>query len=272
MRHTTGKAGALALLATLPWAGVALAQDGPFGVGEGEGSNPFENPPAETRPPSANPFEAAEGSPFDAPPAENPFAAVSAGESPFDQPAAQPANPFQKPAAGQDAGIERPAWDIVRSPSEFEQRPRPNISSFYAARGPQRDASVLFPGERAQSPPIRSTLQAPGTVKWASSVEEALATSARDGRRVLVVFTSEKKASRDFERNVATDAEVAAAMSYYVPVRVDVRQDPALAERHAVPQTPYAVVLDSRGFTRAHVSGLQDKARLMRDLRRHSGL
>jgi hypothetical protein len=55
-------------------------------------------------------------------------------------------------------------------------------------------------------------------------------------------------------------------------VRVDVRESPELAARHAVPQTPYAVVLDSRGFTKAHVSGLQDKARLMRDLRRHSGL
>lgn len=276
-RRTLAALAAASLLAAGAWA----QTENPFGGSSSD--NPFGAPPEQDSPFDGAP---AGGSPFDTPPdaAGSPFGdPASPVDSPFGEaepfpangatPAPTTASPFgdAAPAAPGPDATGRSPWDIVRSPSEFPQRARPEISTNFAARGLQREASILFSGSRPVGP-VESSLVPRGEVRWAPSLAEAKAMARESSRPVLVVFTSDGQRSRDFLERVARDPDVAAAMAFYIPVQLDFDQNPGIAQAHHVPRAPYAVVLDSFGFARAHLSGLDDRDRTLRGLRRNAGI
>jgi len=93
-----------------------------------------------------------------------------------------------------------------------------------------------------------------------NSLDAGLKAASSNRQPIVLIFSSSTPAYRSFERNVLASDQTTKAMKSVVPVLLDLRSDRAVAQKYAVRRAPYAVVLDSNGYTKAHVSDTKDAA------------
>ncbi len=98
--------------------------------------------------------------------------------------------------------------------------------------------------------------------------DEAFARAVREGKPVLLFFTAEWCGyCRQLMAEVADHADLAAAMSDFVCVRVDVDACPRKAEEYQVRVFPTVVVATNRGVPFGRITGAQSAERFTADLR-----
>jgi thioredoxin 1 len=85
-------------------------------------------------------------------------------------------------------------------------------------------------------------------VPWRDDLAAAQADARALNKPVLLYFTARWCAPcQTMRRHVWTDRGVATDASAYLPVRIDVDQQPALARQFGVETVPYLLVLDTEG-------------------------
>jgi protein disulfide-isomerase len=85
-------------------------------------------------------------------------------------------------------------------------------------------------------------------VPWQKDFAAAQAQARTANKPVLLYFTAEWCGPcQEMRRSVWSDATVAAAASSYIPVRIDVDEQPDLARRYRVETIPAFFILDPAG-------------------------
>lgn len=91
---------------------------------------------------------------------------------------------------------------------------------------------------------------------WDSTYEAALAEAQAGKKHILLAFSQKGCAPcMIMERRVLPSRTVVDALKTYIPVKVDVVADPALAERYHVFATPTYIVTDAQGEPLARTEG-----------------
>lgn len=96
------------------------------------------------------------------------------------------------------------------------------------------------------------------SVDWQTDFPAALAQAAADDKQVLINFTARDCAyCTQMEVEVFPTKPVQAAMSEFVPVKIDVYKDEMTAARYNITAMPTYVVTDATGAVLAMTSGFQ---------------
>lgn len=231
----------------------APKDDDPFAAIDAASAGRATGTPAPPSGGTANPFEMA-NAPAAATPVPRPGSAQAPRATPTPAGGVVGENPFAPvvPAGGRTDSAPA-ALEPVGTPAAPVATP--------AAATP---ASTFVPVTAPQATPPPP----PAGIEFEPSLDAALAKAGKRDLSIVLVFVSDTAASTRFEANVLSHPDVAAALSRMVAVRVNLRDDKALADRFAVRKAPYAVVLDSLGHAKAHVSEASSGPRLARELRK----
>ncbi len=94
------------------------------------------------------------------------------------------------------------------------------------------------------------TASAPKSIRWAASVDEAMAQATAQNKLVLLHFGADYCGPcRSVEQFVFTEPQVAAAIhDQYVPVKIDIQKAPELAEKFEVTRIPQDVIITTEGL------------------------
>lgn len=229
-------------------------------------------------PPAADPFASAQS----APPAADPFAsAPNADAAAAAQERAQqlpppvatteipvaPVNPFESAAAVPPAGLQ-PTGGAGTPPPADPFVPPAGGREALATTATEPPAAVIEV-TRGTSPFAGNAVQQIDSepVTFMEDVDAALAKADREESVVVVIFTADNQASRQFQNKVLSDKAVKEALRKTVPVMLNFHDNAAMADRFAVRRAPYTVVLDRRGFTKTHIGEAARPAAFARELR-----
>lgn len=88
------------------------------------------------------------------------------------------------------------------------------------------------------------------SIRWAASVDEAMAQAIAENKLVLLHFGADYCGPcRSVEQFVFTEPQVAAAIhDQYVPVKIDIQKAPELAEKFEVTRIPQDVIITTEGL------------------------
>ena len=282
-----------AVAPTPPSVPKATATDDPFLPATGrielppkpavDADDPFASPPVvSTDPPKATVPVAA---PPPILPADDPFAID--GGTPVNDPVA--ADPFASPEAAlargaSDSPLPAGSAGDVFATNTTPVAPAPTPSSSAIVRDGGRAAA---PGLVAENPfgetasaavatpsptpaaVVRTPAPAapPEEVPFEASrtIEEAVKKAAVSSKPIVVLFSGDSLASRNFEKLLRTP-EVARQLAAFEIVQLDYRENRPVAKKYAVPSFPYIVVLNKSGFTLGHVRAHRTSASLVQQL------
>lgn len=100
-------------------------------------------------------------------------------------------------------------------------------------------------------------------IPWKGSFPLALEAAIQVRKPVLVYWNAEWcTICRRIERESFSEPEVAAAIGAFVPVKVDIDRDTALAARYSVDAVPAFMLIDTKGKVRGHILGYKSPAEL----------
>lgn len=88
------------------------------------------------------------------------------------------------------------------------------------------------------------------SIRWADSVEQAVAQAAAENKLVLLHFGADYCGPcRSVEQFVFTEPQVAEAIhQQYIPVKIDIQKSPELAEKFEVSRIPQDVIITTEGL------------------------
>jgi hypothetical protein len=192
-----------------------------------------------------------------------------------------PINPFDAPAAAPPAGLQPVGGNTPAPPAASLAAGAAPADPFAGALAPSGGREALAPPTTSEPPAAvievtRGTSPFAGPavqvvdsdpVPFMDDVDAALAKANREESVVVVIFTADNQASRQFQNKVLADRAVKDVLRKTVPVLLNFHDNPAMAERFSVRRAPYTVVLDRRGFTKTHIGEASRPAAFARELR-----
>ncbi len=93
-------------------------------------------------------------------------------------------------------------------------------------------------------------------IDWRTGLDSALAASRQTGKPALAYFTAAWCAPcQTLKRTTFADAEVNQAMQAYIPVKIDIDAEPALARRYNIEAVPAFLQLDGDGRVQRQTAG-----------------
>lgn len=93
-------------------------------------------------------------------------------------------------------------------------------------------------------------------ISWSGSIPLGKERAAENQVLFLYFHAEWCHVCEQMNENVFPTAEVATALASYVPVKIDVDQQPAVAETYLADVTPAYVLVDGQGAVRARAIGL----------------
>ncbi len=111
----------------------------------------------------------------------------------------------------------------------------------------------------------------PSQIAWQKSLDEALKSAKAQKKPVLVdFFATWCGPCRAMEEEVWPNPQVVASASSYVPVKLDIDQHRAEAEKYNIEAVPTIVILDSQGKEKERAVGFQEAEALVALLKKHA--
>ena len=93
-------------------------------------------------------------------------------------------------------------------------------------------------------------------ISWSGSIPLGMERAAENQVLFLYFYAEWCHVCEQMNEDVFPTAEVASALAPYVPVKIDVDQQPAVAETYLADVTPAYVLVDGQGAVRARAIGL----------------
>lgn len=116
---------------------------------------------------------------------------------------------------------------------------------------------------------LSTCFRASEIVPWRTDLDAAERESKQTGKPVLLYFTASWCGPcREMKHTTWADANVVKAIEAYVPVKIDVDRNPALAKEFGVAAIPHIAVLDAAGKETRMIEGALTPERMVRWLGR----
>lgn len=134
-----------------------------------------------------------------------------------------------------------------------------SIGSVFATRAPQAEAASATKSATAKSAP---------KIAWRKSFASALAEAKRTKKPILVDFNAVWCAPcKELDQKTFSNATVVTVSRNFIPVKVDVDQEPKIAARYGVRALPTVAVLKANGAMSSQFLGFRDAAYAVNFLR-----
>lgn len=181
---------------------------------------------------------------------KDPFAENKGTLDPLTKPVATPAQSIlDSPAPAANSSATSPA--VVADPFADSSMPAAPMMS--------------APVSEAASPgaPAAASTAVADSLPWAASLDAAIAKAKAEKKGVLVVFSGETPLWDGFNAALNSPSVAPGVVRNFVPVKLDLKANEAVAKKYAVKRAPYVVVLNKFGYTAGHVQPTADAGALL---------
>ncbi|MCC6547356.1 thioredoxin family protein [Candidatus Sumerlaeota bacterium] len=231
--------------------------------------------------PAPTPTPASAFSDTKQPAGEGPFGEAGAAKGPMtldeaiaaeetNNTAAKPAT-LATPAAAQDDPFadNKGTLDPLARPANAPNPAAPAIAPNDVAN-PFNDSSMpaasMMSAPKPASPgapPAAATTTTEEIIPWAPSLDAAIQQAKLEKKGVLLVFSGDTPTWSGFATALNSDTVASRIQKNFIPVKVDLKSNDAVAKKFSVKRAPYIVVLNKFGYTAGHVQPSSDPNSLL---------